>query len=70
MRSEAWLNEDHQFVAGAEIFRSERSFALWAFTVSHSQLLLRTRTAGGGSRIDVLFKPVEAMKVRADYDAW
>jgi hypothetical protein len=68
MQTDAWLNKDHQFAAGAEIFRSDRSFALWAFSVSHSQLLLRARTAEDGSRIDVLFKPVDGMKVRADYD--
>jgi hypothetical protein len=68
MRSEAWLNQNHQFAVGAEIFRSNRSFGLWAFSVSHSQLLLRARGTDDGSRIDVLFKPVEAMKVRADYD--
>jgi hypothetical protein len=35
-------------------------------SVSHSQLL-RTRTGGAPSRIDVLFKPVDVMKVRTDY---
>lgn len=68
MRSEAWLNQDHQFVPGQELFRSVRRFSVWAYTVSHRQLLLRTRTADGQSRIDVLFKPVLAMKVRIDYD--
>jgi hypothetical protein len=68
MHQEAWLNQDHQFPPGREVFRSERSFAVWAYTVSHSQLLLRTRTAGGQPRIDVLFKPVEAMKIRTDFD--
>jgi hypothetical protein len=68
MQTEAWLNQDHQFPPGQELLRSDRSFAVWAYTVSHSQLLLRTRTADGQSRIDILFKPVEAMKVRTDYD--
>jgi hypothetical protein len=68
MHTEAWLHQDHQFAPGRELFRSVRSFAVWAYTVSHSQLLLRTRTADGQSRIDVLFKPVKAMKVRTDYD--
>lgn len=65
MWSEGWLNQDSQFVAGQEIFRSEREFAVWAYTVSHGQLLLR---ATGRPRIDVLFKNVSAMKVRAEYD--
>lgn len=68
MQGEAWLDQDHHYQPGRELFRSERSFALWAYTVSHSQLLLRTRTTGGQPRIDVLFKPVEAMKIRTDYD--
>lgn len=65
---EAWLNRDSQLIPGQEIFRSGRTFSVWAFTVSHSQLLLRARAAAGQSRIDVLFKPVEAMKLRAVYD--
>ena len=68
MQTAAWLNRDDQFPPGQQLFRSKRSFAVWAYTVSHSQLLLRTRTADGRSRIDILFKPVEAMKVRTDYD--
>ena len=71
MRSQAWLNQDHQFAPGKELFRSDRKFSLWAYTVSHSQLLLRSRTVapGGGSRsrIDVLFKPAEGVKTRIDY---
>jgi hypothetical protein len=64
---EAWLNRDDQFVAGQEIFRSEREFTVWAFTVSHGQLLLRAGPIDGQPRIDILFKPVEAMKLRAGY---
>jgi hypothetical protein len=67
MQNEAWLNQDRQFVPGQEIFRSERDFALWAYTVSHRQLLLRSRAADGLPRIDILFKPVEAMKLRTEY---
>jgi hypothetical protein len=65
---EAWLNQDSQFVPGQEIFRCEHDFAVWAFTVSHSQLLQRARVADGKPRIDILFKPVEAMKVRTEYN--
>jgi hypothetical protein len=68
MQTEAWLNRDSQFIPGEEIFRSERDFSVWAYTVSHSQLLLRARAADRQSRIDVLFKPVEAMKLRTEYE--
>lgn len=68
MQTEAWLNQDHQFPLGQQLFRSDRRFAVWAYTVSHSQLLLRSRTGDGRSRIDIVFKPVEALKVRTEYD--
>ncbi|MEV3924853.1 hypothetical protein [Actinomadura coerulea] len=71
MSARVWLSESDQFVPGTELFRSDRSFTVWAYTVSHSQLLLRTRTTERGgvrpSRIDVVFKPVRAMKVRTEY---
>jgi len=67
MQTDGWFNQDHHFAPGRHLFQSQRSFAIWAYTVSHSQLLLRTRTADGRSRIDVLFKPVAAMKIRANY---
>lgn len=57
--------------ARAELFQSDRRFSVWAYTVSHSQVLLRSRTpiinGRRQSRIDVLFKPVMAMKTRMDY---
>jgi hypothetical protein len=72
MHSKVWLNTESQFAPGKELFRSERSFSVWAYALSHSQLLLRTRTPtsdrGRDSRIDILFKPVDAMKIRMDYD--
>jgi hypothetical protein len=72
MKPDAWLNRDEQFEPGREIFRSDRAFSVWAYTVSHSQLLLRSRvTKADGSRqsrIDVLFKPVQGVKTRIDYD--
>jgi hypothetical protein len=72
MLDRVWLNEDAQFAAGREVFRSDREFLLWAYTVSHGQLLLRTPTTSPAgtrqSRIDVLFKPVAAVKVRSSYD--
>ncbi|WP_329246339.1 hypothetical protein OG417_51480 [Actinoallomurus sp. NBC_01490] len=67
-----WLNTTDRFVPGAELFRSDRAFTVWAYTISHSQLLLRTRTTmqdgSRQSRIDIVFKPVRAMKVRIEYD--
>ncbi|GIH29562.1 hypothetical protein Aph01nite_78720 [Acrocarpospora phusangensis] len=72
MHTREWLNTEDRFVPGAELFRSDRAFTVWAYTISHSQLLLRTRTTGHDgstqSRIDVLFKPVRAMKLRVEYD--
>lgn len=72
MNASDWLNTKDRFVPGAELFRSNRAFTTWAYTISHSQLLLRTRTrpADGArqSRIDIVFKPVQAMKIRVEYD--
>jgi hypothetical protein len=65
----AWLNTDHQLAPGTEIFRSERRFVMWAYSASHSQLLLRsTPGAGHETTIDLLFKPIEAVKIRDVYD--
>jgi hypothetical protein len=73
MQVRAWLNKDDQFAPGKELFRSERRFSVWAYALSHSQLLLRagTATVDGHrqSRVDLLFKPVDAMKTRMDYDS-
>jgi len=67
-----WLNTADRFVPGLELLRSDRAFTVWAYTISHSQLLLRTRTSmidgSQTSRVDIVFKPVEAMKVRIEYD--
>ncbi|GAA4637826.1 hypothetical protein GCM10023196_093210 [Actinoallomurus vinaceus] len=67
MHAREWLNTDDRFIAGAELFRSDRAFTVWAYTISHSQLLLRTRTRIGQSRIDIVFKPVLAVKLRIEY---
>jgi hypothetical protein len=41
---------------------ASRRFQLWAFTVSHGQLLLCSPKGDGGpTRVDVLFKPVRRM---------
>ncbi|MHA6763080.1 hypothetical protein [Streptacidiphilus sp. PAMC 29251] len=73
MESSQWFNTEQAFAPGRELFRSGRQFSLWAQTVSHGQTLLRSRReagsgAGGPTRVDLLFKPVQAMKLRQDYD--
>jgi hypothetical protein len=67
MHAREWLNTGDRFVPGAELFRSDRAFTVWAYTISHSQLLLRTRTGSEQSRIDIVFKPVLAMKLQIEY---
>lgn len=51
------------------VFESDRQFQLWRAVVGHSQLLLRsTKTEEHPTRIDVLFKPVQGMKLRTLLD--
>jgi hypothetical protein len=61
MLDRQWLNQDQHFAPGRELFRCARGFAIWAYTISYSQLLLRARTTEADgrqqTRIDVLFKP-------------
>jgi hypothetical protein len=65
----AWLNADHQLAPGTEIFRSERRFVLWAYSISHGQLLLRSTADGDHeTTIDLLFKPVGAIKLQGGHD--
>lgn len=48
----------------------DRRFELWAYSVSHQSLLLRsTRVDGTGSRIDVLFKGVTRLSLPTTLDA-
>ena len=47
-----------------ELLRSTRSFRLWRARVSHGELLLRSVKNGEPTRIDALFKPVLAMKLK------
>jgi len=45
-----------------EIINSKRFFQLWSYSVSHSELLLRsTKSAEFPTRIDVFFKGVSAL---------
>ena len=69
MTMDAWLRQDHELVPGTEIFRSDRRFAMEAFSASHSQLLLRSNPVDDEheTTIDLLFKPVEAIKIRDGY---
>ena len=73
MESRRWFNTEQAFTPGRELFRSDRRFSLWAQTVSHGQTLLRSRREAAGpedapTRVDLMFKPVRAMKLRQDYD--
>ncbi|MEV6073324.1 hypothetical protein AB0L82_42835 [Nocardia sp. NPDC052001] len=74
MTTTAWLNTADRFTPGAELYRSERCFAMWAYTISHGQLLFRSRQGQDWLRrdydttIDVLFKPAIAMKLQDRYE--
>ena len=73
MSEGAWLYRDNQMAPGAEIFRSGRRFLLEAYSASHGQLLLRSHEGDDGlgnhrdTTIEVLFKPVEALKIETDF---
>jgi hypothetical protein len=64
---ESWLKSDHQFAPGAELYRSQRRFSLWAYSITHSQLLLRSRSGDDSTRIDIVFKPVIRLSLRTSY---
>lgn len=76
MTSKAWFNKGHQLAPGQELFRSNRKFQIWAYTTSHGQLLMRATPRhwpdehgnGGDTTIDVLFKPLEVLKLRDNLD--
>jgi hypothetical protein len=59
----AWLDTDDRLIPGSEIFRSDRRFALWAY--AEGRLLLRST---GETTIDLMFAPVEAVKIRDGLD--
>lgn len=71
MTDMAWLNNDRQLPPGTEIFRSDRRFHIEAYTASHGQLLFRSNPNPDGgdpeTTIDLLFKPIEAVKIRDGY---
>ncbi|WP_350281342.1 hypothetical protein [Kribbella sp. HUAS MG21] len=69
MANRGWLNRDDQFLPGQVLFSSDRQFEVWVYTVSHSQLLLRARADDEHTTtLDVLFKPVDAVRLRMSYD--
>jgi hypothetical protein len=46
----------------------DREFRVWHYTVSHSQLLLRSvNVEGFDTRVDLLFKGVNLMHIREEY---
>jgi hypothetical protein len=48
------------------VFESPRPFQQWRWNVGHSELLLRSnKDASNSTRIEILFKPVDALKIRA-----
>ncbi|QGN49814.1 hypothetical protein GKC29_25305 [Micromonospora sp. WMMC415] len=72
MTSSVWLHRDEDFHPGTELFRSERLFALWSYSATHGQLLLRADHMPGDDRrlpttVEVLFKPIEAVRMQGGY---
>jgi hypothetical protein len=48
------------------VFESQRRFQQWRWSVGHSELLLRSnKDTSNPTRIEILFKPVVALKIRA-----
>jgi hypothetical protein len=59
------LISEHLVTPG-NAFESARTFQVWGATVSHDSVLLRSvKTEAEPTRIDILCKPVHAMKIRA-----
>jgi hypothetical protein len=52
-----------------EIMRFSRMFQLWRYSVSHSQLLLRSKSPDLPTRIDVLFKGVSLIHLPTLFDS-
>ena len=52
-----------------DVFESDRRFQVWRYEVGHAQLLVRSvKGDHGPSRIDVLFKAVEAIDLPTRFD--
>ncbi|NEC85155.1 hypothetical protein [Streptomyces sp. SID12501] len=55
--------------AGSEIFRSDRYFKVWQYTVGHRRLILRSsRDRPPDTRIEIYFANVDLMLLRPSYD--
>ncbi|MFD7083923.1 hypothetical protein ACFYXV_11370 [Streptomyces sp. NPDC002181] len=53
----------------SELYRSDRTFKVWAYTVSHTRLLLRSTIQNDGeNRIDVFFGGVDRMLLQPVYE--
>jgi hypothetical protein len=63
-----WYSTADMPSPGTELFSSTRTIRLWQQTVSHGQLLLRAVGTGQPTRVDLLFKPVAAMRLHSEYD--
>ena len=49
----------------AMLFASDRTFEIWAYNVSHSELLLRSnKSSDRDSRVDILFKNVKYISIK------
>jgi hypothetical protein len=58
----------HRLSKTSELMSFDRDFSVWAFTVSHSQLLLRSPKAGtAGTRVDIGFSGVIGFIGGVDY---
>lgn len=54
----------------ALLFSSDRRFQFWFYAVSHSVLLIRSakEDSADGTRLDLLFKPVDEMNLRSTFN--
>jgi hypothetical protein len=69
-----WFNTEQLLRPGAVLFTFTRPFQLEAYSASHSQLLLLSLAGDDGlpgppTRVDVMFKPVRAMRLQQRYDS-
>lgn len=70
---QAWSSSAEAARPGAEVFRSDRQFRMWAYSATHSQLLLRSAAAGPGDQrhattVELRFTLVHAVEVLEVYD--
>ncbi|SEM26120.1 hypothetical protein SAMN05660976_04650 [Nonomuraea pusilla] len=75
MTNGARLNLSEGPEPGTELFSSHRAFKLWAYSPSHSRLLLRSSADPDPqlpdlheTTVEILFAPVDAIKVNSVYD--